>query len=174
MDKYSYRNVITRVMPEKAKKCVGKMVYCADNPSVCLSYANSDDCTHRGILQRVEVGQNFPFVVGNSNSSWTFIIPCEEEEEPESKYVPFENAEEFLNAYYHSEIENFDDVYHRLANHGIWLKYKCDKVLLVQCMEISDAGITIGVDLTLWCDLFEDYQFLDGTPCGKLKEEPNV
>ena len=169
MDKYSYRNVITRVKSEEAKKYVGKMVYFADNPTVCLSYANSDDATHRGILQGVEVGQNFPFVASNS-TSWTFIIPCEEEE-PESKYVPFENAEEFLNAYYHSETETFDNVYHCLSNHGIWLKYKCDKVLLVQCMEISDAGITIGVDLTLWCDLFEDYQFLDGTPCGKLKEE---
>ena len=165
MDKYSYRNVITRVKSEEAKKYVGKMVYFADNPTVCLSYANSDDATHRGILQGVEVGQNFPFVASNS-TSWTFIIPCEEEE-PESKYVPFENAEEFLNAYYHSETETFDNVYHCLSNHGIWLKYKCDKVLLVQCMEISDAGITIGVDLMLWCDLFEDYTFLDGTPCGK-------
>lgn len=168
MDKYSYRNVITRVRSEKAKKYVGKTVYYADSPPVCLSYANSDDATHRGILQRVEVGQTFPFVIGNS-SAWMFIIPCEEEE-PESKYIPFENAEEFLNAYYHSEIENFDSVYHSLANHGIWLKYKCDKTLVVQCMEISDAGVNIGIDSMLWCDLFEDYTFLDGTPCGRLKE----
>ena len=171
MDKYSYRNVITRVRSEKAKKYVGKMVYFADSPPVCLSYANSDDSTHRGILEGVEVGQNFPFVMRNS-SAWMFIIPCEEEE-PESKYVPFENAEEFLNAYYHSEIENPDDAYHRLANHGIWLKYKCDGTLIVQCMEISDAGINIGIDSMLWWDLFDNYQFLDGTPCGRLKEEPN-
>lgn len=171
MGKYSYRNVITRVGSKEAKKYVGKMVYFADSPTVCLSYANSDDATHRDILQEVKVG-SFPFVMKNSGTSWTFIIPCEEEE-PESKYVPFENAEEFLNAYYHSETETFDNVYHCLSNHGIWLKYKCDKVLLVQCMEISDAGITIGVDLMLWCDLFEDYTFLDGTPCGKLKENEN-
>lgn len=166
---YTYKNIIAGSTQEKAKNYIGKMVYFADNPNICLLYANTNDGIHRGILRRIEVDSVFPFVIENLYTPWAFVIPYEEELSLE--YVPFENSEEFLNAYYHNETKNLDGIYHCLSTCGIWLKSKGDNMCLALCKEVEDHGIGLGLaeQITLWKELLDGYEFLNGTPCGKNK-----
>ena len=103
--------------------------------------------------------------------------------EPEPKYVPFENAEEFLDAYHRNETKKLDGVYHYLATRGIWLKDKStevpvycmvtevwDKGVIISDKKMSTTGILVFNNTTSWSELYESFAFLDGSPCGKLKE----
>lgn len=81
MPKYTYKNVIVDPTSEEAKSYLGKMVYFADNPTVCLDAANNNDDCFRGILGRLKDGY-FPFAARGSNEpGWACIIPCKEAEE---------------------------------------------------------------------------------------------
>ena len=84
MPKYTYKDIIIDPTSEEAKNCIGKMVYFADNPTICLESANSNngDC-FCGVLGRIKDGY-FPFAArGNDETSWACIIPCKEELKPE-------------------------------------------------------------------------------------------
>ena len=104
-------------------------------------------------------------------------------EEPKPKYVPFENVEEFLDAYYRNEANNLDGVYHYLATRGIWLKDKSTEVpvyymvtevwdngVVISDKKMSTTGILVFNNTTTWSELYESFTFLDDSPCGKLKE----
>lgn len=181
---YTYKNIIASLMQEKAKNYIGKMVYFADNPNICLLYANTNDGIHRGILQEVKIDDGvLPFIIENLNTSWAFIIPCEEEQKPE--YVPFEYISEFIDAYRRVEACKLkDENLFYLSIRGIWLKNKATDAC---CMvtEIWNEGIAVldkkptinGMSVynnsTTWEGLLEDYTFIDGSPCGKIKEVSN-
>ena len=82
MPKYTYKDIIIDPASEEAKSCIGKMVYFADNPTICLDAANNNDDCFREILDRLKDGY-FPFVArGNDETSWACIIPCKEESKP--------------------------------------------------------------------------------------------
>ena len=171
MSKYTYEDVIIDPTSEEAKNCIGKMVYFASNPSDCLHYANNNSDYFCKILQSIEVDKSLPFVIRADNN--LFYTRCLTssiilKEEPKPECAPFESADEFLDAY--------EDSTYRLAckHGGMWLKSKCNSVL-TKCMRISDKGIVLEINpgITYWDNLINDYEFMDGTPCGKLKEEPN-
>ena len=82
MPKYSYKDVIIDPTSEKAKSYLGKMVYFADNPTVCLDFANGNngEC-FREILGKIKDGY-FPFAArGDNEAGWACIIPCKEVKE---------------------------------------------------------------------------------------------
>lgn len=174
MAEYTYDDIIINPYSEEAKNCIGKMVYYSDNPNGCLRSANNSNSTHCGILQKIEIGEYLPFVLENSGFSWACIMPKKEEPKPE--YVPFESVDEFIKHYisWTPSIINSDYTEYRLINNGIWLR-RCQRngFSIVQCIEISDKGIILGInhEITPWKELLDAYQFIDGTPCGKLKEE---
>lgn len=137
-----------------------------------------------GILRDVRKDYSAPFFVETPTGwmlNYACIIPKKEESEPE--YVPFENAEEFLDAYYRNETENLDGVYHYLATRGIWLKDKSTEVpaycmvtevrdngVIISNKKLSTTGILVFNNTTSWSELYESFTFLDGTPCGRLEE----
>ena len=182
MDEYTFENLIINPETPGLDDLVGKEVYFNDIPIYCIKQANEDYKV--GILRDVRKDYSAPFFVDTPDGcmlNYACIIP--KKEEPKPKYVPFENAEEFLGAYYHNETENLDEVYHYLATRGIWLKDKRTEVG-VYCMvtKVWDSGLvicaekmstdgTIELDNTIsWSELYESFTFLDGSPCGKLKE----
>lgn len=171
MAKYTYKDIIIDPTSEEAKNCVGKEVYFADNISICLFRANNDDGNYKTTLRSVNVGDDFPFYVGSYR--YQIIIPKKVKAEPE--YVPFESPDEFIDAYKESKYAVINGTIGNklLGCGGIWLKSKCDDIWIVQCTEIANHGIAIGLaqEIMLWEELFDDYEFLDGTPCGKLKGE---
>lgn len=97
--------------------------------------------------------------------------PLKEEQKPESEYVPFKNVSEFIGAYRKVEAIQLKKENFYLSIRGIWIKYKATDTRLV-VTEMWDNGLTIGSDtaVTNWNAVLKYCEFLDGTPCGKLKE----
>ena len=185
MDKYTCKNLIIDPETQGLEDIIGKEVYFSDVPLSCITWANNN-CPV-GILKGICKGSDFPFQIETPEKvvqDYACIIP--KREEPKPKYVPFENAEEFLDAYYHNEISNLDGIYHYLATRGIWLEDKGEDAYYMVA-EIWDDGVVLGDSkmettkassgkyftingATTWDELFENYAFLDGSPCGGLVE----
>ena len=180
MDEYTFENLIINPETPGLEDLIGKEVYFSDVPVYCIDRANKN--YNVGILREVRENYAAPFFVETSNGcmlNYACIIPKKEEPKPE--YVPFENAEQFLNAYYHNETENLDGVYHYLATRGIWLKDKStevpvyctvtevwDKGVIISDKKMSTTGILVFNNTTSWSELYESFAFLDGSQCGKL------
>ena len=163
MAEYTYKDIIIDPDSEEAKNAVGKICYFANSPRNILSdiYCKS---AVEGILTNMDDGY---FEVDNEGY-WDCIIL--KKEEPKPKYVPFENADEFIDAY---DSANFSvkngTVENKLLNYGgIWLRNKNDASMYM-VIEIWNDGVVLGSDqiATPWKYLLDDYKFLDGSPCGK-------
>lgn len=165
MNKYAWNEIIFNPTSEEAKNCIGKMVYYADNPSICLKSANGE-CDDRAprILESIQPDDIYPFYVGTGGNYHYSCIILKKEEPKE--YVPFKDIDEFIIEYEkHTQ---------KLKPYGFWIKQK----VLNQLYRIESItgifldGIFINRDkyLTSWDDFLKYYVFEDGTPCGKLKE----
>ena len=180
MAEYSYDSIIIDPSKEGIESLIGKEVYFEAKPYLCLKAANEKLASNSGILVEVYKDSISPFCVKGKSGSYKYPCIIEKKEEPKPKYVPFENAEEFLNAYDYTNhsVEN-GSVDNKLINFGgIWLK---DNEIDAYCMvtEIWDTGVVIGNknitigettvfnDITSWDELLEDCTFIDGKPCGK-------
>lgn len=174
MAEYTFKEVIIDPTIEKVKSYIGKDVYVSDYPTCCLEYANNNNKLALQKLIEIFPGMDRPFKVYNGCFYYvTCIIP--KKEDLKVGYIPFDSPDEFIDAYDYCvnyRIKN-GTIESKILNYdGIWLKSKCDDICITQCIEISDKGIAIGLNhqVTLWKDLLDNYEFLDGTPCGKIKE----
>lgn len=175
MSEYTYENIIFNPTSKEANDCVGKVVYFANSPTDCLNYANDDNENYCGTLNNIKVGGSSPFIIISHDSDCAIhmaaSIILKRESEPE--YVPFKSADEFLTAY----LEKCDHVVNKdgdtLSYHGIWLKHEyIDYYDYYSVTEIRNkVGLVIGgdADATSWERVLKIYEFLDGTPCGKIK-----
>ena len=86
-----------------------------------------------------------------------------------TKYIPFTDPEEFL-LHYGSSLEHpqetLDFSYRFLE--GMWIRNKYSKTLC-QVVSIRSSGVCIGgIDYKIyWSYLHINFEFLDGSPCGK-------
>ena len=174
MAEYTYKDIIIDPTSEEAKNAIGKKCYMYDSPTMLLKMANSDDGART--LESIDES-DYPFNDKEFGSEWTCIIV--KKEEPKPKYVPFESEHEFISAYYRANNEIVVNTESMLSNLGMWLRCKenfdsYDKPFLACVSEIYDDCITIGKypDPVSFKGLFEYYEFLDGSPCGKeVKDE---
>lgn len=170
MNKYTRKDIIIIPTIERAKNCIGKEVYFSDSVSDCLYRANNDINCYTGILGAINEDSTYPFYVGGKY--YQFIIPKKVKQKPE--YVPFESADEFLNAYENSKynVINVTTEKQLISCGGFWLKSKSKAIWVTQCINISNYGVTLGLNrkFRVWKELLDNYEFLDGTPCGKKKE----
>ena len=164
MPEYTHKDVIIDPTSEEAKNCIGKMAYHADSPSQCLSFAKGGGSNHCGILKETKPYMDRPFMF---NTEWGCIIPKKEDPKPE--YIPFSNPDEFIDAYISNLDKRMDiGAIHKLDKFGMWIKYKDEYVLITY---IEQSGINSGTEFASdWQDVYYNYTFLDGTPCGKIKE----
>lgn len=185
MAKYTFENLIIDPETPGLESLIGKEVYYDNVPVNCISFANNDFSV--GILKGISKGESSPFQVMTSTGcilDYICIIPKKEKSKPE--VIPFKNVADFLNAYSYIDTKNFDeDCYPDTP--GIWLKYRSPKVdvdVYGMVTDFWDNGLAIhnklNTDGTVafndnvsWDELCKDYTFLDGTPCGKLKDESN-
>lgn len=182
MNRYTYENVIYNPKSEEANNCLNKVVFFSDSPTACLYYANNKDARHCGILQSIKVGDSFPFVIVNLTDCSTYvtcnIIPLKEEDD---EYIPFVSGFEFIREYEDSLRSYNDDGDTRTPDArigilgGVWLKHEfsdCSGCEYYSVTEIRREGLVIGreKEVTSWDKVLETYQFLDGTPCGKVKD----
>ena len=176
MSEYTYKDIIIDPTSEKARNYVGKEVYFSDNINICLYRANNEINSFMGVLQRITEGHCYPFRV--NDGYYQVIIPIKEEQKHEPEYVPFESVDEFLDAYEDSNYSITNGtIENRLLNYGgIWIRSKKSSFMgeaTTMIIEICYDGIQLGNShdsKVFWDKLLEDYEFLDGTPCGKIKE----
>lgn len=183
MNEYVFEDLIMNPKKPGLENLIGKEVYCNDVPLACLDHANE----HRGagILREVRrESADYPFRVEIPEGVFGFvcIIPKKEESEPE--YVPFKSKEEFVEKYMQiKEGVAFGPFEDSLLQCGIWLKEKgTDSDVYCTVTEIWDYGVSVGqeevflsegtasTDFTSWQELYMEYTFLDGSPCGRLIE----
>lgn len=168
MPEYTYKDIIIDPTSEEARNYVGKEVYFSNVPLYCLKDAKYNRKT--GMLIDICKNDDYPFRVKTSKGEiieFACIIPKKEEPKPE--YIPFSNPDEFIDAYISNLDKRMDiGAIHKLDKFGMWIKYKDDYVLVTY---IEQSGINSGTELASdWQDLYDNYTFLDGTPCGKIKE----
>ena len=170
MAKYTYEDIIMDPNDPRLEGAIGKQCYLSDCPKNALDYARNNSTVDR--LKSINKESACPFV-GEHKVNWALIII--KKEEPK-KYVPFESIEEFVERYTEvkegTEFGTFED---NLLQCGMWIKSKDDDDLS-QVTVIREYGICIDTMSTfvLWKNLLDDFEFIDGTPCGKLEEESNA
>lgn len=183
MRKYTYDDINIIGGNERVSNAFGKECYYGYNVQEVLDNALNDRC--KFILRQVDMDNPEPF--GDTSNRWyPFMIVKKEESKPE--YVSFTNQEEFLSyyAWYKDSLAKSSSAHCLSKLEGVWLKRKYSNTLYM-VTEIWDRGVTIGNinlrttgnednedyfttnDVTKWCELYENYTFPDGTPCGSLK-----
>ena len=180
MAKYTYDNIIINPTQKGIKSLIGKEVYFHNNPSLCLENANEKSTSNLGILVEISKNSIVPFRIeqkcGTCAHTCAHACIIEKKEEPKPEYVPFESIEEFVERYTEvkegTEFGTFED---NLLQCGMWIKSKDDDDLS-QVTVIREYGICIDTMSTFvsWKNLLDDFEFIDGSPCGKLMEESNA
>ena len=187
MNEYTFEDLIINPEIPGLEGLIGKEVYFNNIPLRCLEWANTNCNT--GVLKEIRKDCLCPFRVDNREGDIIgFACIIIKKEEPKPKYVPFESQEEFLNYYaYHRDKLVESSLNHQLSSFGgVWLKGKKPNVLYM-VIAIWDEGVVLGDTkmratnqwcgeyvkantATEWKELCENYTFLDGSPCGKLRE----
>ena len=184
MAEYTYEDIIINPEDPRLEGAIGKECYLSDCPKIALDYARNNSLTDR--LKSINKESSAPFV-SHDETKWVVVIIKKDEPKPKPKYIPFKNITEFLDAYGSAPGCLNEEAYF-LSNHGMWLKDKDRKGAYFMVTEIWNKGVVIGDinmqtteieedeyltvhGVTKWKELFEDYTFLDGSPCGKLAEE---
>ena len=118
----------------------------------------------------------YVYTIGLENGFYYPYFVLEKTEPLKPEYVPFKSIEEFVERYTEvkegAEFGTFED---NLLQCGMWIKSKDDDDLS-QITVIKEYGICIDTmsTIVLWENLLDDFEFIDGTPCGKLEEESNA
>ena len=106
------------------------------------------------------------FIMLDNGINYPYFV-LEKIEPPKPKYVPFESKEEFIDAFHYHDNTKYSETDDILLNYGMWLKLN-ELYVLVTC--ISDEYIKTFESCYFWNELLENFEFLDGSPCGKLME----
>lgn len=162
MSEYTYKDVI--IDPNDPRVEIGAEYYFGNNPG-CLLRSISQLSASEGTLVMKDSAieaQSSPFM--SSENEWFVCII--RKKEPEKKYVPFDlNNPEDRKALMGKTIK---------ANNRPFSRQYVE--LVISCFELVDEGAE-GVS-GYWMangikedELFHNWTFLDGSPCGKEIEE---
>lgn len=119
------------------------------------------------VMQAFERGEQIQFLNINNDwkdtksPTWNWCMR-DYRVKPKKKYVPFDTAEEFLTAQrVHGETVRCkidDELYH------VYVNNRSETIL------VNHYGSTCYI-ITNIVNMFDKYEFADGTPCGKEVEE---
>ena len=165
MSEYSYNDIIMDPEDPRLEGAIGKVCYFSDYPKNVLYYARNNSTVDR--LKSINKESACPFV-DEHKASWAVAII--KKEEPK-KYVPFESKEEFIEAFHYHDNANYSETEDILMNYGMWLKDKnSHEIFLVTGVFNQSIHICDFDSDESWGELLNEYTFLDGSPCGRLKE----
>lgn len=148
-EKYTYADVI--IDPNDPRVEVGAEYYYCDNPSTCLERANKKDVAHLAVLEKV-----YPDAIGHFFIDDAYSICLIRKKEPVKKYVPFDLTKEEDKA--------------RLRWAWLRLKEHSNEVM-VKAIYPFIGRVSIDNEEVTTEFLLENYEYLDGTPCGRLVVE---
>ena len=149
-DKYTYADVI--IDPDDPRVEIGKEYYFALTPKQALEFANANG---RGaVLIKVDTSRGgYPFCFENFIESVPCII---RKKEPEKKYVPFDLTKE-------------ED---RAKLRGAWIRKKNYPSIEYQIHGLNAMYVFLSDNEgRLPVTLLAMFEFVDGSPCGRLVEE---
>lgn len=151
-DKYTYADVI--IDPEDPRVEIGKEYYTSKNIPDALFKANEGDEMFCYKLLSVHNGAYAPFWMDkDSPDSFDFLI---RKKESKKKYVPFDLSKE-------------ED---RARLRGAWLRLKeHSNEVMVKAIYPFIGRVSIDNEEVTTEFLLENYEFLDGTLCGRLEEK---
>ena len=168
MVEYSWDDIIINPNDERLRDAIGKECYFSDYPNTFIKNINNK--TEESLkLKCIKEDSLLPFINSNNSSYLCIVIKKEEPKE----YVPFESEEEFIEA----SLEHNKN--HYLFGTGIWIKCKNEfaniEPFLATVSELHNGCVCIGLydDFISFDKLLKLCEFLDSTPCGKLKEVKN-
>ena len=163
MIEYTYEDIIMDPDDPRLENAIGKECYLSDYPREALKHAINHTIKYR--LKSINKEEICPFVDDEDEDNWAFIII--KKEEPKPRYVPFKSKEEFIESYHYHDNSKYSETDDILLNYGVWLKLN-ELYVLVTC--ISDEYIKTFESCYFWNELLENFEFLDGSPCGKEVE----
>ena len=170
MAEYTYADIIMDPNDPRLEGAIGKECYFNDSPKMILEHANNNSPNNFFSLKEINKNNEYPFTDGKYEDVWTLIIIKKEEPKPE--YVPFESKEEFIEAFHYHDNANYSETEDILMNYGMWLKDKnSHEIFLVTGVFNQSIHICDFDSDESWGELLNEYTFLDGSPCGRLKEE---
>ncbi len=160
---YTENDIITDVSDPRLKDAIGKTVYVAHKLySSVVDNANNNDSANKGVLVNLGYDPSHPFEVHTElGFHWDRII-LSKNQPPRKKYVPFNLSKE--------EDRNFlrNKWVRKKDTDELWedqiLSFGSDEVL-----EEPYASLNMGSENAE--TLFKHFEFLDGTPCGRLVED---
>ena len=164
MAEYTYKDIIIDPISEEAKNAIGEGCYFGSNPKTVLDFANCNEKKFLRVLECIKPEEDNPFYDYNYGFSCIIV----KKEEPKPKYVPFESKEEFIEAFHYHDNAKYSETDDILMNYGMWLKLN-ELYVLVTC--ISDEYIKTFESCYFWNELLENFEFLDGSPCGKESKD---
>ena len=153
-EKYTYADVI--IDPEDPRVEIGKEYYFGNNPT-CLLKDISQLSAQEGKLMLKDSAieaQSSPFM--SSGNKWFVCIVRKKEKE--KHYIPFDFTKEEDRAQLRGAWVRDKDSGREYAITGLFLDETPPYV------ELNDNGFEPDY-------LLENYEFVDGTPCGKLRKE---
>ena len=164
MAEYTYKDIIIDPISEEAKNAIGEGCYFGSNPKTVLDFANCNEKKFLRVLECIKPEEDNPFY------DYNYGFPCiiVKKEEPKPRYVPFKSKEEFIDAFHYHDNDKYSETDDILLNYGVWLKLN-ELYVLVTC--ISDEYIKTFESCYFWNELLENFEFLDGSPCGKEVED---
>ncbi len=169
---YTEDNILSNIQDPAVYKFSGYKVYFGDTPEEVLEHANAHDYEYWGTFLGVKDDM---FDVEEDNSGWRYIIPCQSQDF-EGDYIPFQSEYEFIDRYYEI-LKSFESIEDELSSKlklmkcGMFIKEKYSPAVY-QVMKIDSFSVRISRydSLVTWYDLLKYFEFLDGSPCGRLME----
>ena len=168
MIEYTYEDIIMDPEDPRLEGAIGKECYFSDYPKKLLNSAIYNLPEYLDCLTDIKKEGVCTFV-DKKGTKWASIII--KKEEPKPKYVPFESKEEFIEAFHYHDNANYSETEDILMNYGMWLKDKnSHEIFLVTGVFNQSIHICDFDSDESWGELLNKYTFLDGSPCGRLKE----
>ena len=157
---YTENDIITDVSDPRLKDAIGNTVYVAHKLyGSVVDNANNNDSAHKGVLVNLGYDPSHPFEVHTKlGLHWDRII-LSKNQPPRKKYVPFDLSKE-------------ED---RARLRGAWVRHKQNPERENLITGLGDETVDFAVyfgDVAIGTGvLLENFEFVDGSPCGKLVEE---
>ncbi len=157
--KFDFKKVYTAINAEELKD--GDKVYVSDSLDDLRDFVENDRLNVEELFDiREENFQRRFLVQGNANAyAFAYLV----ERAKEKKWRPYESIDEFVSDF----IKRFNIACPKYGMPLIWIKSKETSMKhLVKSFYagVEEVGIASNIIKLNW--LFNEYEYLDGTPCG--------
>lgn len=145
---------------------VGDKVILADNIAELIRLVKFDlNITELKGIRTISCNARFE---GNTLNFLAYLVERKVERKKEKKYRPYESIDEFVSDF----IKKFNTNCPKYGMPFIWVKSKETSMKhLVRSFyaDVEEVGVASNIIKLNW--LFNEYEYLDGSPCGKEIEE---